>query len=51
MSARGAIEIILASVALEYQIIDGRIFVALVVMALVTSMVSGVMLKRVITAS
>ncbi len=51
MSARGAIEIILATVALEYQIIDGRIFVALVVMALVTSMVSGVMLKRVVTAS
>ncbi|HEX9972911.1 MAG TPA: cation:proton antiporter [bacterium] len=41
MNARGAIEIILASIALEYKLIDERIFVALIVMALVTSMISG----------
>lgn len=45
MSARGAMEIILASVALENQIIDERVFVALVVMALVTSMIGGAGLK------
>lgn len=41
LNARGAMEIILASVALEYGIINQQIFVALVVMALVTSMISG----------
>ncbi|MCK7519024.1 MAG: hypothetical protein MZV64_15515 [Ignavibacteriales bacterium] len=40
----------LATVALESGVVDERIFVALVVMALVTSMVSGVMLKRVMQA-
>lgn len=45
LNARGAIEIILASVALEYGIIDQRIFVALVVMALVTSMLSGPLMR------
>lgn len=41
MNARGAMEIILASVALEYGLINQQIFVALVVMALVTSLISG----------
>ena len=41
LNARGAMDMILASVALEYGIIDQRIFLALIVMALVTSMVSG----------
>lgn len=41
LNARGAIEIILASVALEYQIIVQRIFIALVIMDLVTSMLSS----------
>jgi Kef-type K+ transport system membrane component KefB len=50
LNARGAIGIILATVALESGVVDERIFVALVVMALVTSMVSGVMLKRVMQA-
>lgn len=45
LTARGAIGIILSIVALENKIINERIFVALVVMALVTSMVSGVGLK------
>jgi Kef-type K+ transport system membrane component KefB len=48
LNARGAIEIILASVALEYRIIDQRIFIALVIMALVTSMFSGLLMKRLI---
>lgn len=37
---------ILASVALEYQIINQRIFVALIVMALITSMLSGPAMQR-----
>jgi len=45
LNARGAMEIILASVALEYQVIDQRIFVSLVMMALVTSMFSGPLLR------
>jgi len=45
LNARGAIEIILASVALEHQLIDQRIFVALVVMAFGTSIISGSLLK------
>jgi Kef-type K+ transport system membrane component KefB len=45
MNARGAMEIILASVALEFGLIDQRIFVALVTMALVTSMMSGPLLQ------
>jgi Kef-type K+ transport system membrane component KefB len=46
MNARGAMEMILASVALEFGLIDQRIFVALVTMALVTSMMSGPLLQR-----
>jgi len=46
LNARGAIEIILASVALEYGIIDQRIFIALVIMALVTSMFSGPLMQK-----
>jgi Kef-type K+ transport system membrane component KefB len=41
MNARGAMEIILASVALEYHLINQYLFVALVITALVTSMISG----------
>jgi Kef-type K+ transport system membrane component KefB len=48
LNARGAMEIILASVALEYQLIDQKLFVALVVMALVTSMLSGPAMQRLI---
>ncbi len=46
MNARGAMEIILASVALEAGLINERIFVALVVMALFTSMLGGPVMKR-----
>lgn len=46
MNARGALEMILATVALDYGIIDERLFVALVTMALVTSFLSGPILPR-----
>jgi len=45
MNARGAMEIILASMALDYKIIDQRIFVALVIMVIMTSIISGPVLK------
>lgn len=48
MNARGAMEIILASVALEAGLINEQIFVALVVMALATSMIGGPALKRLV---
>ena len=48
MNARGAMEIILASIALEYRLIDQRIFVALVFMALITSLLSGPLMKAVL---
>jgi Kef-type K+ transport system membrane component KefB len=41
MNARGSMEMIVAALALDYGLIDARIFVALVVMALVTSLMSG----------
>ena len=41
MNARGAVEMVLASVALQAKIIDARLFVALVVMAVVTSAIAG----------
>jgi Kef-type K+ transport system membrane component KefB/mannitol/fructose-specific phosphotransferase system IIA component (Ntr-type) len=41
MNARGAMEIIFGLLALQYKLIDERMFVALVIMALVTSMMSG----------
>jgi Kef-type K+ transport system membrane component KefB len=41
MNARGAMEMILATVAKDAGIIDDRIFVALIVVALVTSVLSG----------
>jgi Kef-type K+ transport system membrane component KefB len=46
MNARGAMEMILAAVALEYGLIDQRIFVALIIMALITSIISGPALKQ-----
>lgn len=41
MNARGAMEIILALLAVQYGLIGDRMFVSLVVMALVTSIASG----------
>ena len=48
MNARGMMEIILASIALEFSLIDQRIFVALIVMAIITSMISGPVMQRLI---
>lgn len=45
MNARGAMEIILAIVALENGLINEKVFVSLVIMALVTSMTSGPLMK------
>lgn len=46
MNARGAMEIILGLLALQYALIGERLFVALVVMALATSVMSGPLLQR-----
>ena len=48
MNARGAMEMAMAVVALQYEIISEQLFVALVVMALATSAMSGPMLKRLV---
>jgi Kef-type K+ transport system membrane component KefB len=48
MNARGAMEIILGLIALEAGLINATIFVSLVIMALVTSMTSGPMMKWVL---
>ncbi len=48
MNARGAMGIILGLLALQYRAIDERMFVALVIMALVTSMLSGGLMLRVL---
>jgi Kef-type K+ transport system membrane component KefB/mannitol/fructose-specific phosphotransferase system IIA component len=48
MNARGAMEIILGLLALEAGLIDQRLFVALVVMALITSVASGPLMKWVL---
>ncbi|EMR04235.1 cation:proton antiporter [Cesiribacter andamanensis] len=45
MNARGAMEIILGLIALENKIIDERFFVALVIMALITSITSGPLMR------
>jgi Kef-type K+ transport system membrane component KefB len=45
MNARGAMEIILATLALQAGLIDARMFVALVIMALVTSIMCGPFMK------
>jgi Kef-type K+ transport system membrane component KefB len=46
MNARGATGIILANVGLANGLIDERIFVAIVVMAIVTSLMAGPMMKK-----
>jgi K+:H+ antiporter len=46
MNARGAVGIVLTTVALEYGLIDQRIFVAFIVMALATSVLSAVGIKQ-----
>jgi len=46
LNARGAMEIILGTLALNAGLIDERMFVALVVMALITSIISGPLMKK-----
>jgi Kef-type K+ transport system membrane component KefB len=46
MNARGAMEIILGTLALNAGLIDEKMFVALVIMALVTSLMSGPLMKK-----
>lgn len=46
MNARGAMEIILGLIALEAGLIGDELFVALVIMALVTSVTSGTLMQR-----
>jgi len=46
LNARGAMEIILGTLALNAGLIDAKMFVALVVMALITSMMSGPLMKK-----
>jgi Kef-type K+ transport system membrane component KefB len=41
MNARGAMEILIASIALQYNIIDQRIFIALVITAFVTTIIAS----------
>lgn len=46
LNARGAMEIILGTLALNAGLIDEKMFVALVVMALITSITSGPLMKK-----
>ncbi len=50
LNARGAMEIILALLALDAGLIKQQVFVALVAMALLTSLVSGPVMKRLLYA-
>lgn len=47
MNARGAMEIILSALALDAHLINESVFVALAIMSLVTSILSGFALKRI----
>ncbi len=49
LNARGAMEIILGTLALNAGLIDERMFVALVIMALITSIMSGPLMKIFLT--
>jgi Kef-type K+ transport system membrane component KefB len=48
MNARGAVEILLATIARQAGLIDDRLFVALVIMALVTSVTAGTLIQRIL---
>lgn len=48
MNSRGAMEIILALLAMQYGLIGERMFVALVIMALVTSLASGPVMQLIL---
>jgi Kef-type K+ transport system membrane component KefB len=49
LNARGATGIILAGVGLSNKVIDERIFVAIVVMAIVTSLISGPVMNQLVS--
>jgi Kef-type K+ transport system membrane component KefB len=51
MNARGAMEILIASIALQYHIIDQRIFVALVITAFVTTIIASPVMQRLMQSS
>lgn len=51
MNSRGAIEIIVASIAIGLGIIEKEMYVALVIMAIVTSLLGGPLIKRLIKES
>ncbi len=51
MNARGAMEIILATLALQAHLIGEQLFVAIVVMAIVTSVMAGPMLQLLLNPS
>lgn len=48
MNGRGAMEIILGTLALQHGLIGERLFVALVVMAVATSLLSGPIMRRIL---
>ena len=48
MNARGAMEIILGMLGLQFGLIGERLFVALVIMALITSVISGPAMQRIL---
>lgn len=48
MNARGAMEIVLGLLALEVGLISERLFVAIVIMALATSLISGPIMQRIL---
>jgi Kef-type K+ transport system membrane component KefB/mannitol/fructose-specific phosphotransferase system IIA component (Ntr-type) len=48
MNARGAMEIILGLLALRFQLISEQLFVALVFMAIVTSLISGPLMQKIL---
>jgi Kef-type K+ transport system membrane component KefB len=49
MNARGAMEIVLGLLALQAGVISEQLFVAIVIMAVVTSVMAGPMLQYLIT--
>jgi Kef-type K+ transport system membrane component KefB len=48
LNARGSVEILLGSLALQVKLIDQRVFVAIVIMAVATSVMAGVTLPRIL---
>jgi Kef-type K+ transport system membrane component KefB len=51
MNARGALKIVLASLALDNHLVDQRIFVALVILALIITMLNGTAIQKLTGAS